>query len=687
MTNPRISDLRESTVLTTSNRNLLRMYHVSQFYICFALTVLPFLGMSADFCIDKVIPNSNITSCPDSSFTVVQDEICGSEGIQFALTPQTDVTYFWNFGDGSTSTQSQPTHIYALDGGGTQDITVTLTVTQDAANGGCSTTSSQTITVLQNPNPGIDDLAPLCLNNPDWPNYELIASPQPFGNTGIANWDVDWGNGESTSFASYSVFNPPTTAYDNYGYYTITVDLLGNNGCTTQVVDSVFVGNNPNIGSANPGNTDGLCSPYLLEFPITNYESNGEGTTYILDFGDGSTETLLDSDLNPVPPTTVSHEYVLSSCGEVTPEGSQNAFRFRIEAVNECGTSVTTVDPIRIHLGPDSQIEGPDELCMGQAFGYSISGAGQIVTDAECNPTDTYWEITPLNGQAGVTPNQGVGTSFNATFPAPGEYQISAIDIHPNCPNGDDEMIVCVYPTLQAVGQVAPLNGCAPLTVDLQDLSNNPAICGDPNTTWIISGGPYNYVSGGPNDVAPVVDLTAAGTYTITLRVAIPDKDACPPDEQTFTIEVLDPLSVSPIDCEIPGCMNPSACNYDEAATLDDGSCLLPFQLGWCNCEGDVFDALGNCGGDCPQDIDGDGVCDGLGCMDAEACNYSSIAILNDGSCQYGCIYCDEGTFWNQETETCQPDPACTFDGNDDGSIGIQDLLAMLQLFGQPCGN
>ena len=106
---------------------------------------------------------------------------------------------------------------------------------------------------------------------------------------------------------------------------------------------------------------------------------------------------------------------------------------------------------------------------MGQPFGYGISGAGQIVTDAECNPTDTYWEITPLNGQAGVTPNQGVGTSFNATFPAPGEYQISAIDIHPNCPNGDDEMIVCVYPTLQAVGQVAPLSGCAPLTVDLQD--------------------------------------------------------------------------------------------------------------------------------------------------------------------------------------------------------------------------
>ena len=487
----------------------------------------------------------SIATSPGAAFTVIQDGICGSDGIEFDLTPIPGATYNWNFGDGSTSTQSQPTHIYALDGGGAQNVTVTLTVTADDAGSTCASVAAQTISVLQNPNPGVSDLAPLCLNNPDWPNYELIASPQPFGSAGIANWDVDWGNGNDTGFASYSVFNPPTTQYDSYGYYTITLDLLGNNGCTTQVVDSVFVGNNPQIGSANPGNTDGLCSPYLLEFPISNYESNGEGTIYNLDFGDGSPETTLtDSDLNPVPPTTVSHEYVLSSCGATTPEGSQNAFRFRIEAVNECGTSVTTVDPIRIHLGPDPQIGGPDEVCVGQPFGYSVSGAGQVVTDATCSPTATYWEIVPLNGQAGVSPNEGVGTSWTTTFPAPGEYQISALDAHPNCPNGNDQMTVCVYPELLAVGQVAPLSGCAPLMVNLQDFSSNPALCGDPNTTWIISGGPYNYVSGGPNDAAPVVELTAAGTYTITLRVAIPDKDACPPDEVTFTLEVSEPPTV-----------------------------------------------------------------------------------------------------------------------------------------------
>ena len=50
-------------------------------------------------------------------------------------------------------------------------------------------------------------------------------------------------------------------------------------------------------------------------------------------------------------------------------------------------------------------------------------------------------------------------------------------------------------------------------------------------------------------------------------------------------------------DTEVPGCMNPYACNYMATATDDDGSCA-------------VDDALGLCGGECTQDLDGDGVCD-----------------------------------------------------------------------------
>ena len=61
-------------------------------------------------------------------------------------------------------------------------------------------------------------------------------------------------------------------------------------------------------------------------------------------------------------------------------------------------------------------------------------------------------------------------------------------------------------------------------------------------------------------------------------------------------------------DAEVDGCTNPFACNYSAAATDDDGSCL-------------TADVLGACGGSCPADADGDGVCDDVddcvGALDA----------------------------------------------------------------------
>ena len=44
------------------------------------------------------------------------------------------------------------------------------------------------------------------------------------------------------------------------------------------------------------------------------------------------------------------------------------------------------------------------------------------------------------------------------------------------------------------------------------------------------------------------------------------------------------------------------------------GECNGPgFQAGACDCDGNVADALGVCGGSCSEDADGDGVCDDNG--------------------------------------------------------------------------
>ena len=73
------------------------------------------------------------------------------------------------------------------------------------------------------------------------------------------------------------------------------------------------------------------------------------------------------------------------------------------------------------------------------------------------------------------------------------------------------------------------------------------------------------------------------------------------------------------------------------------------------------------------------------GCMDSAACNYNEEAGMDDGSCHYLCNYCLEGTMWNEAAGGCVLDPSfCGWqpDSNDDQLIGVDDLLMFLSVFG-----
>ncbi|MCH1575618.1 MAG: hypothetical protein L7S67_05045 [Flavobacteriales bacterium] len=77
---------------------------------------------------------------------------------------------------------------------------------------------------------------------------------------------------------------------------------------------------------------------------------------------------------------------------------------------------------------------------------------------------------------------------------------------------------------------------------------------------------------------------------------------------------------------EDPGCTDATACNYDENAGADDGSCTYPDE------------AYLDCDGACINDADMDGICDVLetsGCTDMAACNYNSNATDDDGTCEF----------------------------------------------------
>ena len=110
----------------------------------------------------------------------------------------------------------------------------------------------------------------------------------------------------------------------------------------------------------------------------------------------------------------------------------------------------------------------------------------------------------------------------------------------------------------------------------------------------------------------------------------------------------------------VPGCTTPAACNYNPAANVEDGSCEFPVQYYTCD-------------EDCISDDDGDGVCNQLevaGCQDNTACNYDEAA-TDPGTC----FYPDEGY-------NCDGSPLCLEDLNANGAIDVGDVLLVLSEFG-----
>jgi len=121
-----------------------------------------------------------------------------------------------------------------------------------------------------------------------------------------------------------------------------------------------------------------------------------------------------------------------------------------------------------------------------------------------------------------------------------------------------------------------------------------------------------------------------------------------------------------------------------------------PLPEGDCDCYGSQLDAVGECGGSCTEDVDGDGVCDDVddcigfvdalgvcggdcmsdcnnngicdeqeieGCTYEGAINYNPIALIDDGMCEF----------------------ACAGDLNGDGWIALADMLIFLTYYNGPC--
>ena len=182
-------------------------------------------------------------------------------------------TYFWNFGDNTTSTSSMPIHQY--NAYGTYYVCLTVQTM------GMTCTYCDTV-LWYGSSP--------C--NADFYAYVDTANTGAvyFSNNSTGSFtNAYWSFGDGTS----STLLNPVHTYTQQGTYTACLTVYNNSGCQSSHCDTIIV-----------GNPSGPCTPVFYAYPdstmgngIVNFglinNCGSTGWSYTWDFGDGSATTGL----------------------------------------------------------------------------------------------------------------------------------------------------------------------------------------------------------------------------------------------------------------------------------------------------------------------------------------------------------------------------------------------------------
>ena len=462
---------------------------------------------------------------------------CGTAVANFAATVTgsytlSDLRFDWTFGDGKPGRTGQnvsygfpvqpgATH---LVGGFETPFHVVLTVTRISTN---TFVATQFHDIIIRPAPiaglldAVNPLKPFdnCASNPTIQNpfYTVVVNNQSQDPNLISGYKIDWGDGTTASSYVGTDF-PITHLYSKLGLFNLKLTATGANGCDNSITYSVKNQGNPAIGISSGGNTTG-CAPITFGFRVNRVSKNDPGTTYIWDFGDGTTRNWTQDSIN-ANDSTVYHTYTLSSCNKLN-----GYYIVKITATNGCQSTEASVGGVRVGAKPIPSFTA-DNVCEGEPVNFTnttITGS-----NFDCSLGVLYkWDfgdgspiITTTNG--GVYPH---------TFPTTGNVYVVKLTAVNDCKDSayySQSVTITKRPVANAT--LTPLTGCIPLTVNATNTST-----GDINTTtWSVS--PSSGWSFGPgknaNSQNPQFIFTTKGNYVVTLQV----KNQCTLNEKTFNV-------------------------------------------------------------------------------------------------------------------------------------------------------
>lgn len=463
------------------------------------LTSVQVVGVDnpTDNIMDNITVNMSIQltgpgGTPSVNFSA-PDYQCAGTAIQFSNQSTCGMGYSWNFGDGTTSSQFEPTHVY------TQPGYYWVSLTANTSTGAPIDTDYGYVIVSGSmPTMSLSEDT-VCVGD-----EVSFYDNSYFNSTNNASFSINYGDGNSeTSSNNWASFHH---TYSSVGNYTVTMTV--NSTCGTQIIDTVVhVGNNIPVQSyIQVGNASSAVCPGT---PINLYTNwNYE---YLFSYGDGTTGT--------------SQTHLYNAYGTYTPS---------VTVQNGCGNTAT-------YIGSNIVVSNVNHYT---GYAYISQNSSTICPNSQAS----FWApvAASYNWNFG---DGGTSTIQNPThlFNAPGSYAIS-LTLTDGC--GND---TTVYNTMNVVTNL-PINTSIsmdniPTEICVGDaftysLNNASQYQNSGSITWNFGDGTtstnfqgyHSYASAGVYNVQCTITNACGNDTTINMNVTA--GTAVPPQNTNiFTIQ------------------------------------------------------------------------------------------------------------------------------------------------------